>query len=348
MPSCAQALLAWYDQNKRSMPWRDIQNPYATWVSETMLQQTQVNTVRSYYARFMEAFPTLADLAAAPEEQVLKLWEGLGYYSRARNLLKGAQQVMALHGGELPREEKALRAISGIGPYTAGAILSIAYNLPYPAVDGNVVRVMSRLHGVREDVGIPSVNREIYRLAQETMSRERPGDFNQAVMDLGATVCTPGTPNCEACPLRAFCDAYEAGDVDELPIKMKAKVPRIIPMGVGIVTCGDKVLVLQRQERMLGGLYTFVTQPEGNTKTALTKRLKALKVKAVYQGDLGGARHVFSHQIWEMRVHHYIAETMPAVPRGQWVTLEEMNALPFPTAMKKAKEYCHAILTEIH
>lgn len=340
MANVAQALLAWYDQNKRPMPWRDIHDPYATWVSETMLQQTQVNTVRPYYDRFMASFPTLESLAAAQEEQVLKLWEGLGYYSRARNLLKGARQVMAAYGGQLPREEKALRGISGIGPYTAGAILSIAYELPYPAVDGNVIRVMARLYGVREDVTIPSVGRQIYAAAQSAQDRERPGDFNQAVMDLGATVCTPGTPGCESCPLTAFCDAYRAGDAEELPVKIKQKAPRVIPMGVAIVTCENRTLVLQRQERLLGGLYTFVTQPEGNTKTALGSRLRALKLKADYQGELGQARHVFTHQVWEMRIHHYVSEAMPRVPNGQWATREEMEALPFPTAMRKARALC--------
>ena len=341
MITAAQALLAWYDLHQRTMPWRGIHDPYATWISETMLQQTQVNTVRGYYARFMAAFPTVESLANAQEEQVLKLWEGLGYYSRARNLLKGARQVMERHGGQLPREEKALRAISGIGPYTAGAILSIAYDLPYPAVDGNVIRVMTRVHGIREDVGIPSVARHIYQATLETMSQERPGDFNQAVMDLGATICVPGTPNCEACPLTAHCDAFQAGDAEMLPIKMKVKAPRVIPMGVGIVTCGEKVLVLQRQERMLGGLYTFVTQPEGNTKTALTQRLRSLKVKAVYEKEWGQAKHVFTHQVWEMRIHHYTAEAMTEVAHGQWVTKEELAKLPFPTAMKAALEYYH-------
>lgn len=341
MKTAAKALLAWYDVHKRAMPWRDIHDPYATWVSETMLQQTQVSTVKSYYARFMEAFPTLEKLAEAPEEQVLKLWEGLGYYSRARNLLKGARQVMANHGGQLPMDEKALRAISGIGPYTAGAILSIAYNLPYPAVDGNVIRVMTRLHGIREDVGVPSVGRLIYQKTLETMCHERPGDFNQAVMDLGATICVPGTPDCEKCPLKAYCRAYEAGDAENLPIKMKIKAPRVVPMGVAIVTCGERVLVMQRQERMLGGLYTFVTQPEGNTKTAMNKRLKSLKLKAEYTEEMGQARHVFTHQVWEMRIHHYAAQSMPEVAHGQWVTGEELEKLPFPTAMKAALKMYH-------
>jgi len=339
----AQALLDWYDVHQRTMPWRGIHNPYATWVSETMLQQTQVNTVKGYYERFMAAFPTLESLASAQEEQVLKLWEGLGYYSRARNLLKGARQVMEEHGGQLPREEKALRSVSGIGPYTAGAILSIAYDLPYPAVDGNVIRVMTRLYNIREDVGVPSVNRAIWQAARDTMSQERPGDFNQAVMDLGASVCVPGTPNCESCPLRSHCQGYAAGDPESLPVKMKIKAPKVIPMGVGIVTCGEKTLVLQRQERMLGGLYTFVTQPEGNSKTALSKRLKSLKVKAVYGQELGEARHVFTHQVWEMRIHHYTAESMPEVPHGQWVTSQELAKLPFPTAMKAALKYYQEI-----
>ena len=193
-------LLAWYDQNARTLPWRGIHDPYRTWVSETMLQQTRVETVRGYYERFLSRFPDVAALAAADEADVLKLWEGLGYYSRARNLHQAARQVVRDFGGEMPREVAQLRQLKGIGAYTAGAIASIAFDQRVPAVDGNVIRVASRVMGIRENVGIPSVRRELEEKVDSLVPAARPGDFNQALMDLGSAVCVPGTPNCDICP----------------------------------------------------------------------------------------------------------------------------------------------------
>lgn len=219
-------LLAWYDQNARTLPWRGIHDPYRTWVSETMLQQTRVETVRGYYERFLSRFPDVAALAAADEADVLKLWEGLGYYSRARNLHQAARQVMRDFGGEMPREVAQLRQLKGIGAYTAGAIASIAFDARVPAVDGNVIRVASRVMGIRENVGIPSVRRELEEKVDSLVPAARPGDFNQALMDLGAAVCVPGTPNCDICPLRAHCDAYDAGDAEDLPVLPQKNPPK--------------------------------------------------------------------------------------------------------------------------
>ena len=218
-------LLAWYDQNARTLPWRGIHDPYRTWVSETMLQQTRVETVRGYYERFLARFPDVAALAAADEADVLKLWEGLGYYSRARNLHQAARQVVCDFGGEMPREVAQLRQLKGIGAYTAGAIASIAFDQRVPAVDGNVIRVASRVMGIRENVGIPSVRRELEEKVDSLVPAARPGDFNQALMDLGAAVCVPGTPNCDVCPLRAHCDAYDAGDAEDLPVLFRRESP---------------------------------------------------------------------------------------------------------------------------
>lgn len=219
-------LLAWYDQNARTLPWRGIHDPYRTWVSETMLQQTRVETVRGYYERFLARFPDVAALAAADEADVLKLWEGLGYYSRARNLHQAARQVVHDFGGEMPREVAQLRQLKGIGAYTAGAIASIAFDQRVPAVDGNVIRVASRVMGIRENVGIPSVRRELEEKVDSLVPAARPGDFNQALMDLGAAVCVPGTPNCDVCPLRAHCDAYDAGDAEDLPVLPQKNPPK--------------------------------------------------------------------------------------------------------------------------
>ena len=235
MKEISSALLSWYDCCARNLPWRGFHNAYRTWVSEAMLQQTRVETVLSYYPRFLERFPTLSDLAAADEADVLKAWEGLGYYSRARNLWKGARQVMDQYGGILPRDPEQLRSICGIGPYSAGAIASIAYDIPVPAVDGNVIRVISRIYGIRTDVQEKETRRRIETLAAGLVPSERPGDHNQAVMDLGATICVPGTPDCANCPLSVFCDAFLTGDAADLPVLPKAKPQKCIPYAVLLI-----------------------------------------------------------------------------------------------------------------
>lgn len=330
-------LLEWYDRHARVLPWRGIHDAYATWVSETMLQQTRVETVLSYYKRFLEHYPTVADLAAAEQAEVLKLWEGLGYYSRARNLHAGAQQVMAEFGGVLPREVEALRRVKGVGPYTAGAIASIAYEQPVPAVDGNVIRVVSRLKGIRENVGVPSVRRRLEAEAAALVPKNRPGDFNQALMDLGSGVCTPGTPDCAACPLRAHCDAYAAGDPEDIPELPRKMPPKQLAYDVCLIFDGDRVLMRQRTEALLNGLWVFPMVEGAHTEKALSvqvKRLTGLAAAPVHAA--GEARHVFTHQVWSMRL--YTMDVTGGTPKPGWrfVTLEEMHALAIPTAVKAA------------
>ncbi len=309
-----------------------------------MLQQTRVETVLSYYPRFMARFPTVKALAEAPEQELLKAWEGLGYYSRARNLQKAAKQIMAEYGGRLPSKLEELRSLSGVGPYTSGAIASIAFSVRTPAVDGNVMRVVSRLTGIREDIAIPSVTRQIYEEAAALVPSSRPGDFNQSMMDLGATVCIPGTPTCDMCPLSACCDAYKAGDADLLPIKMQARAPKQIAMGVGLVTCKDKILTCMRKEKLLGGLYVFVLLEGEDSPAAMEKHLMALGVKAAYAGAMGSARHIFTHRVWNMRLLHFMAENEIPVRDHRWVSLAEMFDLPFPTAMKAALREARKLL----
>lgn len=340
----SQLLLTWYDMHKRSLPWRDINDPYAIWVSEIMLQQTRVDTVLSYFPRFMTLFPTVQALSAASEQDVLKAWEGLGYYSRAKNLQKAAKQITESFGGQLPPTVSELLRLSGIGPYTAGAIASIAYSEKTPAVDGNVMRVISRLRGIREDITIPSVSRLIYGEAASMVPDRRPGDFNQALMDLGATVCIPGTPVCEKCPLSGFCDAYQAGDADLLPIKIKASAPKQIEMGVGLITFDNMVLVQQRQEKLLGGLWVFVLLEDSISSKIMKNHLRSLGLNANYQGDLGEAKHVFTHRVWKMHLMHFSADCAEPVKDGRWITLDELNVLPFPTAMKTAKKAAELVL----
>ena len=308
-----------------------------------MLQQTRTETVGAYYVRFLERFPDVFSLAAAPEQDVLKCWEGMGYYSRARNLHRAAKQVAGQYNGSFPADLDALRALPGVGDYTAAAVASIAFDLPAPAMDGNLTRVLSRFHGVREDVGMPSVKRRLLELAQADMPQTRCGDFNQALMDLGATVCTPGTPDCADCPLRPLCDAYQAGDADALPIKAAAKPPLELSMAVALVTCGDKVWMIQRKEALLKNLWVYLLTETAEKNADIEKALKSAGIRAAFQDTLGTARHVFTHRVWNMTLYHYLAE-IPACREGRFVTLLEMRALPLPTAMRAAKEQAERLL----
>nr|WP_240633270.1 A/G-specific adenine glycosylase [Paenibacillus montanisoli] len=245
-------LLNWYLANKRDLPWRKNRDPYRVWVSEIMLQQTRVDTVIPYYERFMEKFPTAAALAEAPEPEVLKLWEGLGYYSRARNLQAGAREVLALYGGIVPDDKDKVAALRGVGPYTTGAIMSIAFNRPEPAVDGNVMRVLSRYFCLEEDIAKPATRVGIEKLAGSLIPEGSAGDFNQGLMELGALVCTPKSPGCLTCPVMMHCEGRMAGKEHILPIKSKAKPPRPETRLAALITgSGEhegKLLVRQRPE----------------------------------------------------------------------------------------------------
>ena len=337
-------LLAWYDQHKRVLPFRGTRDAYRVWVSEIMLQQTRTETVGAYYTRFLARFPDVLSLAAAQEQDVLKCWEGLGYYSRARNLQKAARIIAEKYGGVFPANAEALRALPGVGDYTAAAVASIAFDLPTPAMDGNLTRVLSRVHGVREDVAAPSVRRRLLELAREDMPAARCGDFNQALMDLGATVCTPGTPDCGACPLAPLCDARAAGDAEELPIKAAAAAPKAIQLAVALVTCRGRVLLTQRKEKLLEGLWVYPLLENAASPSAVEKGLRALGVKAVCRENLGPARHVFTHRIWNMTIFHCAADSLDT-QEGRFFSSREMTALPMPTAMRAARERALDILT---
>ncbi len=338
MDRITAALLAWYDRCARVLPWRGFHDAYRTWVSEAMLQQTRVETVLSYYPRFLERFPDLPSLAAAPEEDVLKAWEGLGYYSRARNLWKGAQQVMEEYGGVLPADPAKLQKICGIGPYSAGAVASIAYDVPVPAVDGNVIRVLSRIYGIRTDAMETLTRRRIESLAAALVPAERPGDHNQAVMDLGATVCVPGTPDCARCPLSAFCDAFRAGDAADLPVLPKAKPQKVIPYAVLLIRSGDRILMRQRTERLLQGLWCFpMLEGETAPDALLPLASRKLRLSLSPLRDAGAARHVFTHQIWQMHIYETDAEASASAPAGyEFIPLDSLKDLTLPAAMNAA------------
>lgn len=332
------ALLPWYQQNKRVLPFRGTHDPYAVWVSEIMLQQTRTETVAGYYTRFLARFPHVRALGEADEQEVLKLWEGLGYYSRARNLHRAARMILREYHGEFPRTYSALRALPGIGDYTAAAIASIAYRLPYPAIDGNLNRVLSRVHGIREDIDRPATKERILALAQEHIDTEAPGDWNQALMDLGATICTPGTPECDRCPLQPICDAYARGDAEQLPIRAAAKPPVPVDVGVGIVVCSGKVLLQQREASLLKGLWVFALSEGDSTPEGVQKRLSAMGVEAELVQKLGEARHVFTHRIWNMRLYYFHADQKRCGRGCQWADAAALSALPLPTAMRAARQ----------
>lgn len=331
----ATLLLEWYDTHARELPWRGIHNAYYTWVSETMLQQTRVETVLAYYGRFIRRFPTVESLAAAPEDEVMKLWEGLGYYRRARNLHRGAQQVAAM-GGQLPQSVAELKKLSGIGDYTAGAIASIAYDQPVPAVDGNVIRVVSRVKGIRDNVGIPSVKRRIAQEAADLVDADRPGDFNQAMMDLGATICVTGTPSCEKCPVATLCDAYHAGDQEDIPDLPRKNPPRVINYDLCLIFSPEGVLMRQRTETMLQGLWIFPMLEEHHTAKQLPALVKRRLLPVENLQPAGEAKHVFTHQIWQMKL--YTMETNAPAPAGwHFVPIAELDSLAIPTAVKAGK-----------
>ena len=254
----AEPLLAWYAVHQRVLPWRNAPDPYAIWVSEIMLQQTQVETVWPYYARWLAAFPTLAALAAAPQPAVLAAWEGLGYYSRARNLHRAAQVVMRAHGGELPRTVAGLRALPGIGRYTAGALASMAFGVDAAVLDGNVKRVLARVFDVTMDVKSAAGEKELWALADSLLPPGRAGDYNQALMDLGATVCLPRAPLCLLCPVREQCAAFRLGLQAERPVVPARRAQPMRHEVAGVIRKGDRVLLVQRAaDGLLGGLWAF-------------------------------------------------------------------------------------------
>lgn len=324
-----RVLLAWFDANRRDLPWRESKprNPYHVWISEIMLQQTRTEAVKPYFSAWMERFPTISDVAAADEAEVLHAWQGLGYYSRARNIHKAAQVIAEQYGGVMPRDPEDIRALPGIGDYTAGAVASIAYGEKRPAVDGNVLRVYARLYAVREDILKSAGRKYITKLAEETIPGDRPGDFNEALMDLGAEVCIPKHPRCAACPLRAFCKASRLGIEAELPVRTKKKPQTEWQAACAIVERDGRFLLHRRPPKgMLANMWEFpmALAPEAEeSRTALEKLLG---------GRAGELRwtltHVFTHRIWHMRAYNMETACAPSGEDWRWFTREELRQIP--------------------
>ena len=331
-PSGAQnysaGLLAWFDQNKRDLPWRNNRTPYSVWLAEIMLQQTTVATVKDYYKRFLKAFPTVADLAAAPLEDVLHLWQGLGYYSRARNLHKCAITVVQEHGGHFPNFAAGLIKLPGIGPYTSAAIASIAFDEPAPVVDGNVERVISRLFAITEP--LPSSKPIIQQYAAHLTPKEHAGDYAEAMMDLGATVCTPTSPKCLLCPLSELCQARKKGIETELPKKTpKAKRPEKAGTAYCFITPDKQVLVRRRpQTGLLAQLWEVPHK-------GWEERPLPLELTVGTESANGQIIHVFTHFKLTLDVKTIQLSEKPNAEHGEWVPIDKLSTKPFPTLMKK-------------
>lgn len=330
-------ILNWYQENKRALPWRETSDPYYIWISEIMLQQTKVDTVIPYFNRFIDKYPDLYSLANAPEEEVLKVWEGLGYYSRARNLHTAVREVVENYDGKVPDTKDELGKLKGVGPYTQGAILSIAFNQPEPAVDGNVMRVFSRLLLINDDIARARTKKYFEQIVAEVISKEDPSSFNQAIMDLGATICTPKSPACLICPVLEHCRAFEVGAQAELPVKTKAKKQKSIHYAALIIRNQEgKYLIEKRpEEGLLANMYQFPMVPLEEVKLEdipawFYKKYGVQLQMGVQSGDL---KHVFSHLIWNIDIHSAeMNDTEVKDSSLRIVDLEEMKNLPFPVS----------------
>lgn len=336
--SLPERLLPWYVKNLRPLPWREDRDPYHIWLSEIMLQQTRVEAVKGYYARFLAELPTIQALSQCDDEKLHKLWEGLGYYSRVRNLKKAAQEIMERHGGVFPRSLDEILALPGIGDYTAGAIGSIAFNLPTPAVDGNVLRVAARLTNDPSPIDLPQTKRKVSAALMEIYP-ENASDFTQALMELGATLCGPNwKPKCERCPCAALCLGYQKGTAEALPVKAPKKPKRQEDRTVFIFSCGDAYALCKRPDKgLLAGLWEF---PNVTGKLDLSQALSAAERMGVRPRNLlrqTEKKHIFTHIQWNLR--GYYIEAAEESDRFSWFTAAQLRAqAALPTAFRQFLE----------
>lgn len=363
--------LAWYDRERRLLPWRESNNPYYIWVSEIMLQQTQVVTVIPYFHRFMEWFPTIADLAEAPEEKILKAWEGLGYYSRVRNMQIAAQQIMTEFNGEMPQTIAEISTLKGIGPYTAGAIGSIAFGLPEPAIDGNVMRVFSRLFEISDDIAKASSRKTFDFVVRKLISHEDPSSFNQAIMDLGSGTCTPTSPKCEECPLKSYCLSFENQRMTDFPVKSKKAKSKPLYYLANVIQNQEGAFLLEQRpsQGLLANLWTFPLSEvpledyqgikenwlsyqesqdnqlslelvaEEDAQLITWAKNHVMSQEVIWQKQpVGEITHIFSHLKWHvMPVYGKVAESQEIniSPRQKWVNVSDFEKYPFPKPQQK-------------
>lgn len=359
--------ITWYEKEKRNLPWRVNLDPYRIWISEIMLQQTRVDTVIDYYYRFMEWFPTIQALAEAPEDKLLKAWEGLGYYSRARNLKIAAQQIMSEFNGKMPETITEIRQLKGIGPYTAGAIGSIAFQLPEPAIDGNVMRVVSRLFQISDDIAKASSRKVFEQAMYQIIDKKRPGDFNQALMDLGSGTCTPTSPKCEKCPIQSYCLSYEKNTMTDFPVKSKKVKPKDVYYLAGIIENKQQEFLLNQREStgLLANMWLFPIEEVSkkqfeSLQENFEKENKQMTLdfseqsmvaeeeidifadyaQVVWQKKIiGEVTHVFSHLKWHILVF-YGRQIGPLELQNnqRWILPTDFPDLVFPKPQQKMVE----------
>jgi A/G-specific adenine glycosylase len=343
-------LLNWYMSNKRDLPWRRTRDPYKIWVSEVMLGQTRVETVIPYWERFTDQFPDVQSLAEASEEAVLKQWEGLGYYSRARNLQAAVREVHTRYDGQVPDTLQEISSLPGVGPYTAGAVLSIAYNVPVPAVDGNVFRVLSRIFLIEDDISKPAARKKFEGLAEFLIPPGEASNFNQALMEFGAKICIPKYPRCAGCPLQDVCEAYKEGMQEELPNKPKKKAPRPLDIATAIIRQHDSVLITRRpSEGLLAGMWEFPSVEQGpdeTTETALNRLfLGKWDTSLTAEAHFANVQHTFSHLHWNLQafscsVLGEVAETVDV----RWVPVDKLKDFAMPVAHQKLAKAIYGLV----
>ncbi|MDE0088864.1 MAG: A/G-specific adenine glycosylase [Candidatus Poribacteria bacterium] len=339
-----EALLTWFKKYQRKLPWRGIDEPYRIWVSEVMLQQTQVKKVVDYYERFIERFPNVKQLAAAPLQDVLKVWEGLGYYARARNLHKAAQFIIKEFDGEIPKDYATFRKLPGVGDYSAAAVHSIAFNKPYAAVDGNIKRVLARLYLIDAPINEASSAKHFQRKADDLLDQDEPGLFNQAMMELGATVCRPQSPTCLVCPVNMFCDAFHSARQDEFPHRRKTKPTPEHHIAACVIYKASKVLIVQRPlDGLLGGLWEFPNGQIGENETAEDACIRhitdVVNLSVTNVKYLTRVKHAFTHfkiVVDVFQCDYLLGEvTLNGPINAKWVTLTALQDYPLPRATHK-------------
>lgn len=339
-------LLTWYYENLRDLPWRKDQDPYRVWVSEIMLQQTRVDTVIPYFERFMEVYPTIFHLAEAEEQDLLKMWEGLGYYSRARNLHEAVKEVVSSYKGIVPKDGKKLEKLKGIGPYTKGAIMSIAFNEPEPAVDGNVMRVLSRVLFITDNISEHRTRRIFEDYVRQLISKEDPGAFNQGLMELGALICKPRNPLCSDCPVKSHCKAYEENVQEELPVRTRAKQQTVLPYVTLLIRneAGEYMIEQRPETGLLANMWQFPMVPiaEIGFEHIAAWFMAEYGIKVDLQKQITHIRHIFSHLIWEIDVYRATTtEDLEDMEKVKFVSREELSHYPFPVPHLKMKEHLY-------
>ena len=334
-------IMQWFNQNQRSMPWRETTNPYYIWLSEVMLQQTQVKTVIDYYDRFIQRFPTIADLSEAHEDEVLKYWEGLGYYSRARNFHHAIKEVQHDYQGIVPSDPEHFKSLKGVGPYTQAAVMSIAFDHPLPTVDGNVFRVWSRLNNDSRDIKLQST-RKAYEQELLPYVQEEAGTFNQSMMELGALICTPKNPLCMFCPVQENCEAYDKGTVLDLPVKTKTVKKKTIEQSVFLIrNSRGEYLLEKRQERLLNGMWEFPMFETANAIDQISKQLNH-QIEPLSE-PIFKLKHQFTHLIWHIKVYsvpeELEIESVSLPDHMIWFDLEQRDQFTFPVPMAKIYQF---------